>query len=54
MYIKRYSSFDWCKLPVWDQGDQDTDRDNRGEIMTIMSILIGHFSCRSIIFNYFQ
>jgi len=31
---------------VWDQSDQATGRDNRGEIMTIMSILIGHFSCR--------
>jgi len=33
-------------LPVWSQGDQATGRDNRDEIMTIMSTLIG-FSCRS-------
>jgi len=32
--------------------DRDTDRDNRDKIMTIMSILIGHFSCRS--WNHFQ
>jgi len=29
------------------QGDQVIGLDNRGEIMTITSILIGHFSCRS-------
>jgi len=38
--IKRYSSFDRCNLPVWSQGDQTTDRNNRGEIMMITSIWI--------------
>jgi len=45
--IKRYSSFDRYNLPVWGQGDQVTGRNNRGKIMTITSILIEHFSCRS-------
>jgi len=44
--IKKYSNFDRGNLPVWGQGDQVIG-DNRGEIMTITSILIGHFSCRS-------
>jgi len=45
--IKRYNSFDRCKLPVWCQSDEITGRDNRDEIMTITSILIGHFNCSS-------
>jgi len=45
--IKKYSSFDRCNLPVWCQGDQTIGRDNRSKIMSITSILIEHFSCRS-------
>jgi len=40
-------------VPTSQGGDQAIDRDNCDEIMTITSILIGRFSCRSwqFIFN---
>jgi len=44
--IKKNSSFDRWNSLVWDQGDQAISRDNRSEIITFMSILIRHFSCR--------
>jgi len=45
---KKINSFDRCNLPIWSQA---TGRNNRGEIMTITSILIGHFNCRSQLFS---
>jgi len=52
--IKKYSSFDRCNLPVWGQGDQVIDGDNRGEIVTITSILISEDISVADHDNYFQ